>query len=297
MFKTSILFTALLSAAALTSVSAAPVQTEGTGIGKHGDIKLAVTFDNGKIQDIKVLEDHENKVLAAKVFTDLKDAVIANNSVKVDGIAGATFSSKGFLNAVSDAAKKAGVKLSDKAKKDKKADAAMPAVQNYDVVVIGAGGAGFAAAVEAKSKGANVVLIEKMPTVGGNSLISGAEMNVPNSWVQNKLNIKDDTPARMVADTLKGGDFQGDPEIVGVMTTNALPTAEWLRDTVGVNFEKDNVFQFGGHSRKRALIPEGHTGTEVITKFSALADKMGIPVITNMKAEELSKTKTAASLP
>ena len=57
MFKTSILFTALLSAAALTSVSAAPVQTEGTGIGKHGDIKLAVTFDNGKIgQDIKVLE-------------------------------------------------------------------------------------------------------------------------------------------------------------------------------------------------------------------------------------------------
>ncbi len=70
----------------------------------------------------------------------------------------------------------------------------MPAVQNYDVVVIGAGGAGFAAAVEAKSKGANVVLIEKMPTVGGNSLISGAEMNVPNSWVQNKLNIKDDTP-------------------------------------------------------------------------------------------------------
>ena len=116
MFKTSILFTALLSAAALTSVSAAPVQTEGTGIGKHGDIKLAVTFDNGKIQDIKVLEDHENKVLAAKVFTDLKDAVIANNSVKVDGIAGATFSSKGFLNAVSDAAKKAGVKLSDKVK-------------------------------------------------------------------------------------------------------------------------------------------------------------------------------------
>lgn len=77
-----------------------------------------------------------------------------------------------------------------------------------------------------------------MPTVGGNSLISGAEMNVPNSWVQNKLNIKDDTPARMAADTLKGGDFQGDPEIVGVMTTNALPTAEWLRDTVGVNFEK-----------------------------------------------------------
>ena len=161
MFKTSILFTALLSAAALTSVSAAPVQTEGTGIGKHGDIKLAVTFDNGKIQDIKVLEDHENKVLAAKVFTDLKDAVIANNSVKVDGIAGATFSSKGFLNAVSDAAKKAGVKLSDKVKKDKKADAAMLAVQNYDVVVIGAAVRVLLPQLKLRAKALTLFLLKK----------------------------------------------------------------------------------------------------------------------------------------
>lgn len=291
MFKTSALFAAFISAFAISSVCAAPVQTEGSGIGKHGDIKLAVTFDNGKIQDIKVLEDHENKVLAAKVFTDLKDAVIANNSTKVDSIAGATFSSKGFLDAVNQAAAKAGVKLSDTVKKVKKDDKALQAVQNYDVVVIGAGGAGFAAALQAKSKGATVVLLEKMPTVGGNSLISGAEMNVPKSWVQKTLKIEDDSPERMAQDTLKGGDYKGDPEIVKVLTTNALPAAEWLRDTVGVKFEDDNLFQFGGHSRKRALIPLGHTGTEFITKFSALADKEGIPVITNMKAEELVKDK------
>ena len=291
MFKTSALFAAFVSAFTISSVCAAPVQTEGSGIGKHGDIKLAVTFDNGKIQDIKVLEDHENKVLAAKVFTDLKDAVIANNSTKVDSIAGATFSSKGFLDAVNQAAAKAGVKLSDTVKKVKKDDKALQAVQNYDVVVIGAGGAGFAAALQAKSKGATVVLLEKMPTVGGNSLISGAEMNVPKSWVQKTLKIEDDSPERMAQDTLKGGDYKGDPEIVKVLTTNALPAAEWLRDTVGVKFEDDNLFQFGGHSRKRALIPVGHTGTEFITKFSALAEKEGIPVITNMKAEELVKDK------
>ncbi|WP_304625289.1 flavocytochrome c, partial [uncultured Parasutterella sp.] len=185
----------------------------------------------------------------------------------------------------------AGVKLAAKPADTKKADSAMAQNQSYDVVVIGAGGAGFAAAVEAKSKGANVVLLEKMPTVGGNSLISGAEMNVAGSWVQKNLNINDDTPERFAEDTLKGGDFKGDPEIVKVMTVNALPTAEWLKNTVGVQFEDDNVFQFGGHSRKRALIPHGHTGTEFITKFSALADKMGIPVITNMKAEELIKDK------
>ena len=50
---------------------------------------------------------------------------------------------------------------------------AAQAAQHADVVVIGAGGAGFSAAIEAKNAGANVVLLEKMPTVGGNSLISG----------------------------------------------------------------------------------------------------------------------------
>ena len=69
----------------------------------------------------------------------------------------------------------------------------------YDVVIIGSGFAGMACALKAGQAGKKVLILEKMPTVGGNSLISGAEMNVPNSWVQNKLNIKDDTPARMAA--------------------------------------------------------------------------------------------------
>ena len=59
----------------------------------------------------------------------------------------------------------------------KKAASMIPAKSTYDVVVVGAGGAGFAAAIEAKNTGASVVMLEKMPTVGGNSLISGAEMN------------------------------------------------------------------------------------------------------------------------
>lgn len=274
---------------ALTSAAAfaAPVVSEGSGVGKHGDIKVAVTFENGKIQNIDVVENKENPVLAAKVFSDLKNAVQESSSVKLDGIAGATFSSKGFLDAVQAAADKAGVKLAEALAKQAKKDVALPQESTYDVVVIGAGGAGFAAAVEAADKGAKVVLLEKMPAVGGNSLISGAEMNVAGTDIQHKLGIMDDSPERHAKDTLKGGDFKGDPAIVKVMTEKALPTSEWLRNRVGVRFEDDNLFQFGGHSRKRALIPIGHTGTEFISKFSALADKLDIPVITNMKAEEL----------
>lgn len=291
LFRQTLLATAvgLMSAAAV----AAPVTTQGTGVGKHGDMTVAVTFDNGRIQAIEIVKEAENPVLAKKVYTDLKVAVIASNSADLDAISGATFSSKGFLDAVKDAAKKAGVTLSKAdAKAIKKVVKNIPAVSNYDVVVIGAGGAGFSAAIEAKNAGANVVLLEKMPAVGGNSLISGAEMNAARNWVQPKLGILDDSAERHAADTFKGGDKKGDMKVINVMTANALDAAKWCRDYLGVRFEDDNLFFFGGHSRKRALIPVGHTGTEFIAKFQAKADELGIPVITDMKAEELIKDKT-----
>ena len=284
---------AMVFAAGFAAASmAAPVTAEGTGVGKHGDITVAVTFDAGKIQDIKIVKNAENPILAKKVFTDLKDQVVALSSTDVDLISGATFSAKGFIDAVNDAAKKAGVTLAKADKKAlKKAARELPKTSNYDVVVIGAGGAGFSAAITARNAGANVVLLEKMPAVGGNSLISGAEMNAAKNWVQPKLGINDDSPELHAQDTFKGGDGKGDMKVINVMTHEALDAAKWCRDYLGVRFEDDNLFFFGGHSRKRALIPVGHTGTEFIAKFQAKADELGIPVITNMKAEELIKNK------
>ena len=294
MFKKTLLSAAALLAAGTLSASvfAAPVTAEGTGVGKHGDITVAVTFDAGKIQDIKIVKNAENPILAKKVFTDLKDQVVALSSTDVDLVSGATFSAKGFIDAVNDAAKKAGVTLAKADKKAlKKAARELPKTSNYDVVVIGAGGAGFSAAITARNAGANVVLLEKMPAVGGNSLISGAEMNAAKNWVQPKLGINDDSPELHAQDTFKGGDGKGDMKVINVMTHQALDAAKWCRDYLGVRFEDDNLFFFGGHSRKRALIPVGHTGTEFIAKFQAKADELGIPVITNMKAEELIKNK------
>ena len=288
----AMVFAAGFAAASMAAPVTAPVTAEGTGVGKHGDITVAVTFDAGKIQDIKIVKNVENPILAKKVFTDLKDQVVALSSTDVDLVSGATFSAKGFIDAVNDAAKKAGVTLAKADKKAlKKAARELPKTSNYDVVVIGAGGAGFSAAITAKNAGANVVLIEKMPAVGGNSLISGAEMNVARNWVQPKLGINDDSPELHAQDTYKGGDGKGDMKVINVMTHEALDAAKWCRDYLGVRFEDDNLFFFGGHSRKRALIPVGHTGTEFIAKFQAKADELGIPVITNMKAEELIKDK------
>ena len=127
----------LVCSAFAATVSASPVTTQGSGVGKHGDVTVAVTFDGGKIKDIKIVKE-------------LKQHIIDTNSVQLDAISGATFSSKGFLDAVADAAKKAGVTLSKADKKAiKKVVKALPKESFYDGVVIGAGGAGFSAAIEA----------------------------------------------------------------------------------------------------------------------------------------------------
>ena len=120
MFKKTLLSAAALLAAGTLSASvfAAPVTAEGTGVGKHGDITVAVTFDAGKIQDIKIVKNAENPILAKKVFTDLKDQVVALSSTDVDLVSGATFSAKGFIDAVNDAAKKAGGNDADGAQDD-----------------------------------------------------------------------------------------------------------------------------------------------------------------------------------
>lgn len=63
-FTQSIFAAAFAFAAA--AAFAAPVTTQGVGVGKHGDIQVAVTFDNGKIQKIDILKNAENPVLAKK---------------------------------------------------------------------------------------------------------------------------------------------------------------------------------------------------------------------------------------
>ena len=279
-----------LASAGLSSGAAAAQTFEGTATGKHGDITVAVTFDQNKIADIRIVKEEENPVLTQKVYKDLREAIIAGNSVAVDSISGATLSSDALKAAVKAAADKAGVTLAATPLIVTKREVKIPEKDGYDVIVIGAGGAGFAAAVSAHDAGAKVVMLEKMPTLGGNSLISGAEYAAANNWVQQKLGIKDSVEQHY-QDTMKGGDMLGDPAVVRVLVENALPTALWLRDTIGVEFQEDNLFHFGGHSVKRSLIPKGATGAEFINKFVKATTERKIPIFTETRVTELVRDK------
>ena len=259
---------------------------EGVGTGKHGEIKVAVTITDAKITNIEVIEQGENKGLSEPVYEDLKEAIIAQNSADVDVVSGASATSEGYLAAVKDAITKSGIKLvASTQTKTKKSE--LPTEQTFDVVIVGSGGAGLSAAIEAAEAGKSVAIVEKMPTVGGNTLISGGEMNAPGNWVQKNLGITGDSVEVYYNDTMKGGDNIGDPKLVHLMAEKALESAEWLRDDIHVEFLSDQLFQFGGHSFKRALIPKGHTGAELVSKLKAKAEELGVKIFLNVKAEGL----------
>lgn len=77
----------------------------GTGNGKGGPIKVEVKVEGGKISDIKILEHNETPGLSDPIFEKIPKAIIKAQSTKVDEISGATITSQGIINAVSDALK------------------------------------------------------------------------------------------------------------------------------------------------------------------------------------------------
>lgn len=260
----------------------------GEGEGKGGLIKVDVTIKDGKISKVDVTEHHETEGLCDTPIQEVIDSAIANNTANVDTVSGATLTTQGLINAIKAALISAGATDSslNQTHATSKTDAKTTETeQTYDVVIIGGGGAGLTAAIEAKNAGASVVLLEKMSFVGGNTLISGAELAASGNWLQKEEGIKDSIE-RHFEDTMKGGDYKNDEKLVRKLVTNALQTAEWLRDYVGVEFE-DHLFLFGGHTAKRSLVPKGASGVELVKKLKAKADELQIPIELSTRAIEL----------
>lgn len=282
---------ALMLCAAL-SISAFGVEfKEGTYVGEakgyRGEVKVEVKTSKNKIEEVKVIKNTDTPIISESAAKKVPEQIVKHQSLRVDGVSGATGTSRALTSAVRNALKNSGADLKELNKKPViEAKKLVKETQNKDVVVIGAGGAGLVAAIEAKNNGAkNVIVLEKMAFAGGNTLISGGEYAAPNNWVQVKKGLKDSNDA-FYNDILKGGDNEGDPKLVRVLADNALSGAEWLKDYINMTFEDRQMF-FGGHSVERSLVPQGATGVEMISKLLAKAEELNIPVLYETPATEL----------
>lgn len=144
----------------------------GTGQGKDGPIKVQVTVTADKIKSVKVTSIHDNKLLAADAVKKITKEIVDDQTPKVNVVSGATHSSNGIIEGTKKALKKAGATDAALNKAAKK-QAAKPKSTKTDVVVVGAGAAGTAAALAAKQQGVNVVLLEKTASPMGAGTLAG----------------------------------------------------------------------------------------------------------------------------
>lgn len=253
---------------------------EGTAAGHNGDLKAVVTFDGDKIAKIDLTHE-ETEGLGDKAADKLVEEIVANNSINVDTVSGATVTSTAVIEAVKAAIEASGrdVKNFETEGEEKKGETVE---KDTDVVVIGGGGAGFAAAVSAKEAGADVILVEKLASVGGNTLISGGEYAAPANDIQKEEGIED-SKELFAKDVEEAG---GNPELIKVLADKATEDAYWLRDDIGVKW-LDSLMFFGGHSVKRSLIPAAHTGNELIKNYLKKAEELGIEVLTETDVKEI----------
>ena len=148
----------------------------GTGQGMNGPVVLDVTFSDNAITDIKVNTSSETPHVGTPAYDIMFADAIAANGSGVDVVSGATFTSVAVRNALNDAAQKAGATKMDDFKKNTVVHAAQAPIEDtYDVVVVGAGGAGIAAAAQSAQNGFTVLVIEKNAEIGGNTVVSGGQ--------------------------------------------------------------------------------------------------------------------------
>lgn len=158
--------------------------------------------------------------------------------------------------------------------------------KEYDVIVVGSGFAGLAAAISAAENGAKVAVLEKMQVAGGNSSRSGGMMAIPGSSVQKEQGIED-SPAKLAEDMQRIGLGLGDPEHIKVVTELAAPTFEWTKKQ-GVKWRTDLTGK-GGHSARRCLITVEGTGQGILIPFMAKLKELKVPVFTGMKVISIDK--------
>jgi fumarate reductase flavoprotein subunit len=168
---------------------------------------------------------------------------------------------------------------------------AAPEVLQADIVVIGAGGAGMSAALQAYHNGAtNVVIVEKMPMTGGNTVRATGGMNAAETPYQEP---DSDSIELFISDTMTGGGYLNNEELVTIMATESAQAITWVND-LGADLTR--VGRAGGASVNRVHGPvDGSAvGPALIMTLTNAVNQAGIPVLLNTEVTELLLNENGA---
>jgi len=270
----------------------------GVSKGHNGDVKVEVEFSDTAIVSVKVVEHSESAGITDVPIERIPQEVVDGQTLAVDAVSGATVTSVAILAAIEDAVKQAGGDV-EALKANKKDNTSKTDIElTTDVVVIGAGGAGLAAAASAHENGAKVIVLEKQATVGGSTALSGGGISAPGTRFQEERGIKDTKASWMElwkerqAASNPNGKYP-DYKAVDKFMDAAIVTTEWIVDYIG--HEYGSVTGFGVDPVERLHFPKEDANTKGGTALTQNMEKFllgeEIEIFLETKATELITDK------
>ncbi len=250
----------------------------GTAEGRNGPITLSLTVKGGKVVSGQVVSEDETDFAKPAEQKLIDQLVKTQSTAKLDTVSGATITSKATIEAI-------GMALTLAEGGSVASTASKAADVTCDIVVIGAGGAGMSAATEASSKGAKVILLEKMGIAGGNTNSATGGLNASETKIQAALGIEDSNE-QYYQDTMKGGYNLNDPDLVRNMVEKSSETVDWL---MSLGADLSDVGKMAGSTNSRTHRPQGGAaiGVHLVPVLEKAAKDAGVDIRYNSKVTDI----------
>lgn len=274
----------LMAAAVMMTGSVALADTYTvTGNGYHGEMSMDVTIENGVITDVVLGDNHETNVVIDRAFPVIRDRILAANTADVDNVSAATFSSYAVKTAVADAMKQAGMDAPEVKRTNAEKPATERAAESCDIVIVGGGPAGLAAAVSAKQTNPdkNVILVEKLDILSGNGKFDMNFFDMINTEAQKAAGNDEWVGEAGLAKFLESKSTNGESaERIKVWADEEYNLDAWLRD-MGVELN----YNYGGTNHMAE--DNQYSGEVIQAGLEKAAKELGVDVRTGTKGMDL----------